>query len=264
MHKKELVSIVMPLYNCAGLVEQSIESVQAQTYENWELLVVDDLSTDGSYDIVKAYAQHDPRIRLLQNSSNSGAAVSRNYALREAKGKWVAFLDSDDLWLPEKLMKQVAFMEETGCHFSYTQYAEMNDGGELTGNYWTGPKKVGKVKMFAYDYVGCLTVMYDRAYVGLVQIPDLKKRNDYALWLKVIQKCPCYLLPEILAKYRVRTTGSVTDRKAGILKRVRHYYRMYRISEEMNPVAATWCTGVNLVFGALKKLTFKRKLRQNI
>ena len=151
MAKRELVSIVMPLYNCAALVEASIASVQAQTYENWELLVVDDCSTDGSYGVVETMAQADFRIRLLQNKENSGAAVSRNYALAEAKGRWIAFLDSDDLWLPEKLSKQVAFMEETGCHFSYTQYAEMNEAGALTGNFWTGPKKVGRVKMFAYS-----------------------------------------------------------------------------------------------------------------
>lgn len=259
MNNTELVSIIMPMYNCAEFVAQSIESVLKQTYQNWELLIIDDVSTDNAVEIVRGYT--DPRIRLLTNEINSGAAVSRNYALREAKGKWVAFLDSDDLWEAQKLEKQIAFMEDNGYHFSYTQYAEINDDGKLTGTVWTGPRKVGKAKLFAYDYLGCLTVMYDREYVGLIQVPSLKKCNDYAMWLKVVKKCPCYLLAEPLAEYRVRTTGSITDRKAGVLRKVKFYYQMYRKSENMGPVRAMVHTGINLVFGAMKKMIYKRKRR---
>ncbi|MBR4862931.1 MAG: glycosyltransferase family 2 protein [Oscillospiraceae bacterium] len=253
------VSIVMPMYNCAAYVAQSIESVQAQTYPYWELLIVDDLSTDDSVAIVEEYAKKDDRIRLLQNPKNSGAALSRNYALREATGRWIAFLDSDDLWLPEKLAKQVPFMANNGYHFSYTQYREMDDNGVHTGVMLTGPKKVTKAKLFAYDYIGCLTVMYEREFVGLIQIPDLKKRNDYAMWLKVVKHCPCYLLPELLAEYRVRSSGSVTNRKAGILAIIKYYYIMYRESEGMGPVRAFLQTGINLFFGALKKLFYRKK-----
>ena len=259
MENLGIVSIVMPMYNCAEFVAQSIESVQAQTYPYWELLVVDDLSTDNSVAIVEEYAKKDSRIRLLQNPKNSGAALSRNYAIREATGRWVAFLDSDDLWLPEKLAKQVPFMANNGYHFSYTQYREMDDNGVHTGVMLTGPKKVTKAMMFAYNYIGCLTVMYEREFVGLVQIPDLKKRNDYALWLKVIKHCTCYLLPELLAEYRVRSSGSVTNRKAGVLAIIKHYYIMYRESEGMGPVRAFLQTGINLFFGALKKLFYRKK-----
>lgn len=259
MNKTGLVSIVMPMYNCAEFVAQSIESVQAQTYQNWELLIVDDLSNDNSLEIVKGYAEADQRIRLLRNERNSGAAVSRNYALREARGRWIAFLDSDDLWKPEKLEKQINFMEKNGYHFSYTQYEEMDDNGVPTGTMWTGPEKVTKALMFAYDYVGCLTVMYDAEHVGLVQIPDLKKRNDYAMWLKVVKHCPCYLLAEPLAKYRVRTSGSITSRNKGVLGMIKHYYVMYRCSEEMGSLRAVLQTGINLVFGAAKKVVYKRK-----
>ncbi len=254
-----IVSIVMPMYNCADFVAQSIESVQAQTYPYWELLVVDDVSTDRSVEIVKAYAEKDSRIRLLSNPVNSGAAEARNLALREAKGRWIAFLDSDDLWLPEKLQKQVPFMAENDYHFSYTYYREMDDNGAPTGVLCTGPKKVGRTKLFAYDYIGCLTVMYERDYVGLIQIPNLKKRNDYAMWLKVVKKCPCYLYPELLAQYRVRSSGSVTNRNAGIRKIIKHYYIMYRQSEGMGPVRAIFQTGCNLFFGALKKLRYRKK-----
>lgn len=259
MKNSGLVSIVMPMYNCARFVAQSIESVLSQTYPHWELLIVDDVSTDNSVEIVNEYASRDERIRLLCNATNSGAAESRNYALREAKGKWIAFLDSDDLWMPEKLEKQIRFMEENGYHFSYTQYRQISEDGDPLGVLCTGPKKVTKALLFAYDYIGCLTVMYDREHVGLVQIPNLKKRNDYALWLKVVKHCTCYLLPEILAQYRVRTVGSITDRKAGILRIIKHYYIMYRQSEGMGPVRSVVQTGINLVFGAMKKLTYRRK-----
>lgn len=259
MENLGLVSIVMPMYNSAQFVAQSIESVLAQTYPYWELLIVDDVSTDNSVQIVEAYAQKDARIKLFQNPANSGAAQSRNYALREAQGRWIAFLDSDDLWLPRKLEKQVPFMAHNGYYFSYTQYREMDDDGVHTGVMLTGPKKVTKALLFAYDYIGCLTVMYERDHVGLIQIPDLKKRNDYAMWLKVVKHCDCYLLPELLAEYRVRSSGSVTNRNAGIRKIIKHYYIMYRESEGMGPVRALLQTGINLVFGALKKLTYRRK-----
>ncbi len=259
MENLGVVSIVMPMYNCAGFVAQSIESVLAQTYPYWELLVVDDVSTDSSYAIVEEYAKKDARIRLLQNPVNTGAAESRNYALREATGRWIAFLDSDDLWLPEKLAKQVPFMANNGYHFSYTQYREMDDDGVPTGVLCTGPKKVTKLMLFAYDYIGCLTVMYEREFVGLIQIPNLKRRNDYAMWLKVVKKCPCYLLPELLAEYRVRSSGSVTNRKAGVMRIIKYYYIMYRESEGMCAVRALFQTGVNLVFGVLKKLTYRKK-----
>ena len=254
-----MVSIVMPMYNCADFVAQSIESVQAQTYPNWELLIVDDVSTDNSVEIVKTYAEKDARIRHMSNPTNCGAAEARNLALREAKGRWIAFLDSDDLWLPEKLAKQVPFMADNNYHFSYTEYREMNDDGVPTGVLCTGPKKVGRTKLFAYDYIGCLTVMYEREFVGLIQIPNLKKRNDYAMWLKVVKKCPCYLYPELLAEYRVRSSGSVTNRNAGIRKIIKYYYIMYRESEGMCAIRAWFQTGVNLFFGALKKLRYRKK-----
>ena len=259
MENLGLVSIVMPMYNSAQFVAQSIASVQAQTYPYWELLIVDDVSTDESVQIVESYAKNDSRIKLFHNPKNSGAAESRNYALREAQGRWIAFLDSDDLWLPKKLEMQVPFMANNGYHFSYTMYREMDDDGVHTGVLCTGPKKVTKTLLFAYDYIGCLTVMYEREHVGLIQIPNLKRRNDYAMWLKVVKKCPCYLLPELLAEYRVRSSGSVTNRKAGIRKIIKHYYIMYRESEGMSPVRAFVQTGINLVFGALKKLTYRRK-----
>ena len=254
----DLVSIITPSYNTARFIAETINCVLAQTYPNWEMIIVDDCSTDNTDAVVGSFA--DPRIRYLKNEKNSGAAVSRNRALREAKGKWIAFLDSDDLWEPEKLEKQISFMERNGYHFSYTNYREIDDDGVSLGTMWTGPKKIGKLKMYSFNYMGCLTVMYDREFVGLVQIADLKKRNDYALWVKVVQKSPAYLLDEILATYRVRGAGSIMDRSKGPLARLKFNYYLWKQGENRNTFTALFWTGVNLVFGALKKVIFKKNV----
>lgn len=256
-----LVSIITPSYNTANLIAETINCVLKQSYSNWELIIVDDCSTDHTDAVVAGY--HDERIRYLKNEVNSGAAISRNRALREAKGKWVAFLDSDDLWEPTKLEKQVRFMEEHGYHFSYTNYKEMDDDGHSLGTVWTGPKKVSRLAMHAFNYLGCLTVMYDREYVGLIQIADLKKRNDYAIWVKVVDKCPAYLLDEVLATYRVRRSGSIMDRHKSPLLRVKYNYQMWRYGEEMALIPALFWTGMNLVCGALKKVIFKRYMNRS-
>lgn len=135
----DLVSIIMPSYNTAPYISETIQSVLNQTYQNWELIVVDDCSTDNT-DQVVAYIK-DERIKYLKNEKNSGAAISRNRALRESKGRWIAFLDSDDLWMTEKLEKQIAFMESNGYSFSYTNYEEMDMDGNSTGVKVTGPPK---------------------------------------------------------------------------------------------------------------------------
>lgn len=246
----ELVSIIMPSYNTANYIEASIESVQHQTYENWELIIVDDCSTDNTDEIVKPLLS-DARIRYLKNEKNSGAAISRNRALREAKGKWIAFLDSDDLWLPEKLEKQVTFMEQNGYHFSYTNYEEINMAGEKTGVRVTGPKKITKTGMFNYCWPGCLTVMYDAEAVGLIQIADIKKNNDYAMWLKVCRKADCYLLDECLAQYRKGRAGSVSTH--GIRTMIGWHFKLFREAERIGIVLSAVNTVRNMVFGFYKK-----------
>ena len=252
----ELVSIITPSYNTAAFLRQTIESVRAQTYTNWEMLIVDDCSTDETDDVVASF--DDERIRYFKNERNSGAAVSRNRALREARGKYVAFLDSDDLWTPDKLEKQVRFMQENSVAFSYTNYEEMDEQGRRTGVLWTGPRRIGRMRMRTFNYMGCLTVMYDREAVGLVQIADLKKRNDYALWLRVSRKAAAVLLPETLAVYRVRSSGSITNRGQSPMRLVRFHYALWHEGEGMNPVSALFWTAVNLVCGFLKKYIYRK------
>ena len=245
----------MPSYNTARYIAESIRSVQAQTYGNWELLIVDDCSTDDTDSVVAPFLT-DARIRYLKNEVNSGAAVSRNYALREAKGRWIAFLDSDDLWAPEKLGRQILFMETRGYHFSYTCYEQINERSQPCGVTVRGPAHITKAGMFRFCWPGCLTVMYDASVVGQIQIADIRKNNDYAMWLKVIQKCDCYYLDEVLAQYRVRQNSISHDK---LKKLIRSHYDLFRIGEQMCSIPSFVLTCVNMVFGVLKKLLYVKR-----
>ena len=247
----DLVSIIMPSYNTAKFISETIDSVLAQTYTNWELIIVDDCSKDDTDAAVAKY--QDQRIRYLKNEKNSGAAVSRNRALREAKGRWIAFLDSDDLWMPDKLEKQIRFMEEKNYAYSYTNYVEIGEDSKPLGVRVTGPKRITKAGMYAYCWPGCLTVMYDASVVGLVQIADIKKNNDYAMWLKVICKAECHLLDEVLGAYRKRT-GSIS--RHSYAKLIRWHYKLFGEAEGMGVVRSTFHTAVNLICGLYKKLAF--------
>ena len=248
----ELVSIITPSYNTGRFISKTIESVLAQSYSNWELIIVDDCSTDNTDDIVNQYLS-DERIRYIKNEVNSGAAVSRNRALREAKGKWIAFLDSDDLWEQDKLEKQIAFMEDNDYHFSYTNYVEIDEKSSPIGKSVTGPKRITKHGMYNYCWMGCLTVMYDAEKVGLIQIEDIKKNNDYAMWLKVCKKADCYLLNENLARYR-RRSGSISSH--GYMKLIKWHYKLYREAENKNSILSFVLTVRNLFFGVLKKIRY--------
>lgn len=246
----ELVSIIMPSYNTGKYIAETIESVIAQTYRNWELIIVDDCSTDNTDAVIEKYLS-DERIIYLKNDHNSGAAVSRNKALRKAKGKWIAFLDSDDLWMPEKLMQQIRFMKKYDCHFSYTNYMEIDEKGKENGITVTGPRRITKTGMYNYCWPGCLTVMYDREYVGLIQIADIKKNNDYAMWLKVCKKADCYLLNQCLAKYRKGRSGSISTHS--IKTMIGWHYKLFHEAEGQGTVTSLISTGRNLVFGFYKK-----------
>ena len=258
--KRGLVSVIMPNFNGGKYLRESVDSVLSQTYTYWELIFVDDCSSDDSLDIVRSY--DDERIKILQNKQNCGAAESRNYALREARGRWVAFLDSDDIWLPEKLEKQIDFMVEKSYYFSYTRYSHIGEDSRPLGVEVTGPRKIGRIKMLCYDYMGCLTVMYDACRVGLIQAePSLRSRNDYAMWLKASRKCDCYLLDENLAAYRVRKSSLS---HSGLRRRIYDQYRLFRVGEGMGAVRAFFHTLVNMFFGVMKKTIFHKSVKTEI
>lgn len=251
-----LVSIITPTYNCGRFIEETIRSVIAQTYREWEMIIVDDCSTDDTHAIVEKWIKADPRIQYFCNEQNSGAAVTRNFALRQATGKWIAFLDSDDLWAPDKLQKQVAFMEDHNYDFSYHCYEEIDESSRPLGVHVGGLEKVGQLAMFSCCWPGCLTVMYRRETIGLVQIEDIRKNNDTALWLKVIRKAPCYLLPEELARYR-RRANSITPKP--LWQRIWAHYPLFHVAERMNPIEATFWTLLNVVGNGYKKMFYVQK-----
>ncbi len=253
---ENLVSIIMPSYNTAAYIKETINSVISQTYQQWELIIVDDCSTDNTDEIVGSFLK-DSRIRYMKNERNSGAAVSRNRAIREARGKWIAFLDSDDLWMSEKLEKQIAFMKRNEYSFSYTSYEEIDVDGNSMGVKVTGPKKITEIGMFNYCWLGCLTVMYDAEKIGLIQIEDIKKNNDYAMWLKVCKKADCYLLDESLAKYRKGRAGSVSTHSIGTM--IGWHYKLFREAEKQGVVKSLINTGRNLAFGFYKKKRYVEK-----
>lgn len=279
-----LVSIIMPAWNCAEFIGESIESVLAQTYPNWELLIQDDCSTDGTSDAALKYAASDSRIKYMNNCEcgseglldgidsysnvnngsgcgerlvNRGAALTRNAALRRAEGRWIAFLDADDLWLPDKLDHQLCFMADNGYKFSYTCYKEIDSSSAETGVIVSGPRHVSKCAMYAYCWPGCLTVMYEKNTVGLIQIADIKRNNDYAIWLEVIKHADCYFLNQMLALYRRGRVGSLSAQNYMTL--IAWHYRLWRNVAGKNVVASVFWTVVNLICGAVKKLFFVRK-----
>ena len=255
----ELVSIIMPSYNTGRFIKEAIDSVLAQTHSHWELLIVDDCSTDDTDAVIKPYLA-DERIRYFKNEQNSGAAVSRNRALREAKGKWIAFLDSDDVWHAEKLERQIRFMNQTGYKFTYTDYRIQLNGTWLPYVYY-GPNVVNKKKMMDYCYFSTITVMYDREYVGLVQIAPIRKNNDYAMWLKIIEKTPCYRLPECLSYY-IKHDGSISS--GSKLKLIKHHYILWRVAEKKSVCAALILTCRNLFWGAIKKIKYRSEANENV
>lgn len=252
----ELVSIIMPSYNTAEYISDSIKSIQEQTYPYWELIIVDDCSTDNSMEVIRSF--NEPRIKLLKNEKNSGAAVSRNYALREARGKWIAFLDSDDTWVPEKLEKQIRFMKEHGYAFTFTDYRICLNGTWMP-YVNTGPDVVTKKKMYDYCYFSTITVMYEREKIGLIQIANLRKNNDYAMWLQAIEKSNAYRLPECLSYY-IKHEGSVSS--GSKTKLIKWHYKLFREGLGKDPVVSVILTANNLVHGVWKKIHFKEMIKE--
>lgn len=250
-----LVSVIMPSWNTEKFIAESIQSVINQTYTNWELIIVDDCSTDYTDDVVDSF--HDNRIRYYRNEKNLGAALTRNKALREARGEWIAFLDSDDLWMPEKLEHQVKFMRENGYSLSYTEYEKIDEESNPLSIYVSGPDKVNKRRMYNYDYIGQLTMMYSAKKFGLIQIKDIKKNNDYAIRLQLYKKpaTSAYLLKENLAKYRVRKVSISHDK---FRRKFKSHYELFHMCDEKPAMIAMWYTCWNMFFGVLKKKIYEK------
>ena len=212
-----LVSIITPSYNSADFIAETIEAVINQTYSNWELLITDDCSTDLTCEIVERYAKEDKRIKLFQLSKNSGAGIARNNSIKEAKGRYIAFCDSDDCWLPEKLEKQLEFMNKNNYSFSCTSYYTCDEEGNLIGKI-IAPKKISFFNLVCNDNMGCLTTIYDAEKLGKHYMPTIRKRQDWGYKLILIQKSKyAHGLNECLARYRLRKS-SLSANKLNLVK----------------------------------------------
>lgn len=250
-----LVSVIMPSWNTGKFIGQTIQSVVNQTYSNWELLIVDDCSTDDTDEIVKAF--HDHRIRYFKNEKNIGAALARNRAMREAQGEWIAFLDSDDLWDFRKLERQIDFMNHHGYLFSYHEYVKIDEEDNPLHVHVSGPDRITKHMMYNYGYPGCLTFMYSAKAMGLIQIKDIRKNNDYAILLELCKKADCYLLKENLAEYRVRKQSISHDK---LYKKLKSHYDLFHLCDGKPAPAALWYAGWNMVYGILKKIKYEKAI----
>ena len=252
----DLISIIMPSWNTAKFIGESIQCVVDQTYTNWELLIVDDCSTDNTDEVVKPFLV-DKRIKFFKNEKNSGAALTRNRAMREAQGEWIAFLDSDDLWMSEKLEKQIGFMKKHRYVLSFTEYEKIDEENKPLNIYVSGPDVVNKRKMYNYDYIGQLTMMYSAKHFGLIQIKDIKKNNDYAIRLQLYKKpeTKAYLLKENLAKYRIRKKSISHDK---LSKKLKSHYDLFHFCDEKTAPIAFWFAGWNMWYGFWKKRNYEK------
>lgn len=234
-----LVSIITPSYNSARFVAQTIESIKNQTYSNWELLITDDGSTDDSQHIISEFIKDDTRIKLFVLEGNSGAAVARNNSIKHAKGRFIAFCDSDDCWYPTKLEEQLQFMKERDCFLSYTSYDIMNEAGKKIGHF-NCLRKTTFAKILQDDGIGCLTAIYDAGKIGKVYMPLLRKRQDWGLWIQIIKKFgPAYGLQKRLAIYRKRS-DSISANKMKLFKYHRNIYTQVASFNRVNAELLMW------------------------
>lgn len=239
----KLVSIITPTYNCAKFIAQTIDSVQAQTYQNWEMIIVDDRSQDNTKEIVEEYMNDDPRIKYHLLDENSGAAVARTTAMKLANGSYMAFLDSDDIWMPDKLEKQLKWMTDNGYAFSCTAYSQIDEEGNPLKKTIKTVKKTNYNRLLLSCPVGNSTVMYDVEKMGKFEVPNIRKRNDDALWLQMLKKEEyIWGMSDVLMKYRIRK-NSISSNK---LKVIKYHWILYREIEHLNVFRSAfhiccWC-----------------------
>jgi len=228
--KKPLFSIITPVYNSAKYLSETLDSVQAQTNKNYEHLVVDDGSTDASLLILEKYASLDSRIKIIRLKGNNGPAKARNAAIEVATGRYIAFIDSDDLWLPNKLELQLSFMEEKKSAVSFTSYFKMSEDGKDTGGIVKAMVSVSYRDLLRSNFIGCSTAIYDTQLVGKVFMPEILKRQDYGLWLKIAKAGnTAYGLSTPLVRYRVRKK-SVSSNK---LVAAKYTWQVFRDIEKL-------------------------------
>lgn len=246
----DMVSIIMPAYNCEKYISDAINSVQNQVYKKWELIIVDDNSTDNTRKIIEKYLELDKRIIAYYNKTNHGAAYSRNKAIKYAKGEFIAFLDSDDLWNKNKLEIQIMFMRKSKCNFTCTYYKKIDEKGADKGVIIKN-KETLKYKDLLKNCPGNSTVIYNAKKLGKFYIPNIRKRNDYVMWLRVIKKAKeMRTVEQILGCHRVRQ-GSLSKNKIDL---IRYHWIVYRKFENLNILYSFYL----IIYWCLKGIKIKK------
>lgn len=250
------VSIITPSYNSEKYILETIKSVQKQTYTNWEMIIVDDCSVDNTCSIVESISKADSRINLIRQEKNLGAGLARNRAMSVSKGRFIAYLDSDDIWYPEKLEKQMQFMVDHGYGFSCSSYEVINDSGKLLHKEIHMLPKVNYIGFLTNNLLQTVGIMIDTSIVNkdLLIMPDIRRRQDAATWLQILKaNYICYGFDEILAQYR-RTENSLSSKK---IKAIKGMWYLYRDIEHLPLLFSYYCF-IRYVFLAVWKRVYIR------
>lgn len=251
-NNKDLISIIIPVYNAEKFLHDTIETIKNQTYSNWEAIFVDDCSTDNSVQLIQEYQKNDKRIKLLKNAINSHAALTRNKGINAAKGRFIAFLDADDLWEPTKLEKQITFMKEKDCAFSFTGYEFADGNGKPNGKKVWVPETITYKQALRNTIIWTTTVMFDMTKLVKkdIYMPNVKS-EDTACWWQVLKQIDCaYGMQNILSYYR-RSSGTLSANK---IEAVRRVWNLYRNVENLNLIKSAYCfTGY--AYNTVKKRT---------
>ena len=248
--KKPLVSIITPAYNCVSTIEETYKSIFNQTFSDWEWIIIEDHSNDGSFDFIKSMIKDDTRVKLFQTEKNSGAAIARNIGIEQSNGRFIAFLDADDLWKERKLELQIDFMMKNGFAFTFTNYDVLFPNGKIV-KYKIKKEHLTYKNLLKTNDIGCLTVVYDTNQLNKVLMPvDCFKREDYGAWLDITRNgVIAYKLNESLSIYRL-DSNSVSSNKIRLLK---YQYNVYRRHEKFNLFKSFWL----LLVCSLKKFVKK-------
>jgi glycosyltransferase involved in cell wall biosynthesis len=244
------VSVIIPNYNCEKFINQTIDSVIAQTFDNWEMIIVDDCSADNSVSIIEKYANNEKCIKLIKLDKNSGVSNARNIGLQNAKGNYIAFLDSDDYWDKNKLQEQISFMKDQNIPLSYTSYIKIDEKGEKIGEI-KAPESVDYKKMLKSNFIACSSSMVKKEAIGDLTFPSLKLRQDHAFWLSILKKgYIAYGLNKPLLFYRVRSNSASSNK----IIAAKYQWKLYRETEKLPLYKAAWYFFNYSILGTIKYL----------
>lgn len=258
MRKSKLVSIITPVYNCEKYIAQTITSVQNQTYTDWELLLVDDCTPDNSPEIIARFAQNDSRIKYMKLPQNGGTAIARNAALAVAEGRYIAYLDADDLWMPQKLERQIAFLEENQAQFSCCDYEKIENDGTKLEKIIHMPKTITYEQLLRNTIIQTVGVIVDLERVdrALLEMPNIRRGQDSATWLQMLRNGVKFTgQNEVLAQYR-RVPQSLSANKLSAMKRT---WFLYRGVEHLSIPKSIWCL-IGWAYHAILKRIYWKKI----